>query len=167
MATGTGVYFTRMAEPSLGFELFPRDLGGRDEPPAAGTRVIGRMFGDGFSIEERADGRVVVVRAANGEVIPLNRDREALEEFLEAFEEYVRDGPPPSGPVVRTAAQMAERLALMRAGALKPAAPRTPAVSHERRVERLRKRWEAADPDALGVDGWWTGTLEQAEDEQI
>ncbi|MDA3804457.1 SUKH-4 family immunity protein [Clavibacter sp. Sh2036] len=156
-----------MTDYPLGFELFAPDGAGREEPHGDGSRVIGRIHGDEFSVMERADGRVVVVDRATGEVVPLNRDREALEEFLEAFDEYVRDGPPTSGPVVRTAAQMAERLALMRAGALKPAAPRTPAVSHERRYERLRKRCEAADRDALGVDGWWTGTLEQAEDEQI
>jgi hypothetical protein len=156
-----------MTEHLLGFALLNADAATDTDVPGVDGRIIGHIHGDEFFIVECADRTVVVVDQATSEIIPLNRDRGALEEFLAAFDEYVRTGTPASPATVMNASQAAERLALMRAGKLKPAAKQTPAISHKKRYKGLKKRLEATDRNALSDKSWWSGTLEQAKDDLI
>ncbi|WP_217180264.1 hypothetical protein [Streptomyces sp. AC495_CC817] len=133
------------------------------------AHVIGSIHdGELLVVEFADDGTTAVLDVDTGEVSALNRDRAATEAFLAAFEEYLRAGPRPQGPVVMTAAQAAERLAAFREGRIVPT-PTSPAETpHPRRLKTLRRRVRAADAAAVSDPAsWWSGPLEQAGDDLL
>ncbi|WP_435193579.1 hypothetical protein [Streptomyces sp. NRRL F-5630] len=131
------------------------------------ARVIGTIHDGELLIVENSDGSTSVRDAATGESFPLNRNRAATEGFLKAFAEYLRSGPPDAGPTIMTAEQAAERLRAFRNGQLRPASRPTEAPSHSRRLKVLRKRLQAIDGSATGSDSWWSGLIEEAENDLL
>lgn len=135
----------------------------------SGTRAIGTVHDGELVVMEHEDGSTWVRDDATGDSSPLNRDRGATEGFLEAFAQYLSSGPPAPGPTTMTAEQAAERLRAFRAGEVRP--PSRPsehrALSHRARLRTLRARLRAVDRAATGPDSWWSGLVEQAEDDLL
>ena len=153
-------------EHPFGFRLHP--VAPRTEA-VSGTREIGTVHDGELVVVEHEDGSTWVRDVATGDSSPLNRDRGATEGFLEAFAEYLSSGPPAPGPTTMTAEQAAERLRAFRAGEVRP--PSRPsgrrAPSHRARLRTLRQRLRAIDRAATGPDSWWSGLVEQAEDDLL
>ncbi|GAA3655141.1 hypothetical protein [Microbacterium marinilacus] len=134
----------------------------------SGAREIGTVHDGEFLVMENGDGTTSVCDPATGACFPLNRDRRATEGFLEAFAEYLSSGPSAPTPVTMTAEQAAERLRAFREGRVRPRVP--PAdkgLSHRARLRKLRKRLHAIDSTATGPDSWWSGVIEEAENDLL
>ncbi len=134
-----------------------------------GAREIGVVHDGELLVMEHEDGSTWVRDVATGDSSPLNRDRAATEGFLEAFAEYLSHGQPAPGPTTMTAEQAADRLRAFREGEVRP--PSRPserkALSHRARLRTLRTRLRAIDSTATGPDSWWSGLVEQAEDDLL
>lgn len=117
--------------------------------------------------EDPVAGFVWVFSADLSAAWPLNVSRSALEACLAAFERYLKDGPESSGPMVLTAEEMRERLDRRAKGELVPRTPPKRAVSHRKRMKRLRHEFKAADRSTLTRESWWSGTLEDAKSDLI
>lgn len=134
-----------------------------------GAREIGVVHDGELLVMEHEDGSTWVRDVATGDSSPLNRDRAATEGFLEAFAEYLSSGRPAPGPTTMTAEQAAERLRAFRAGEIRP--PSRPsgrrAPSHRARLRTLRTRLRAIDSAATGPESWWSGPLEEAENDLL
>lgn len=152
-------------EHPFGIRLYP--MAARDGA-VSGPREIGSVHDGEFLVMENADGTTAVCDVATGDCSPLNRDRTATEGFLEAFAEYVGSGPPAPAPVTMTAEEAAERLRAFREGRVRPRAfPQGEGLSHRRRLKRLRRRLHAIDSAATGPDSWWSGLIEEAENDLL
>ncbi len=110
-----------------------------------------------------------------GEIVQPNRthlteekERQRLD-VVQAFAEYLSSGPPAPGPTTMTAEQAAERLRAFRAGEVRPRSRPSGhgALSHGARLRTLRTRLRAVDSTATGPDSWWSGPVEQAEDDLL
>jgi hypothetical protein len=90
----------------------------------------------------------------------MNSSVDALRRFLELFGEFfaATDSPPPA---TYTAEQMAERLAALRRGEIKPAAPKPD--NRKARVEQLKKTLREIDKPGVKA-GWWSLVVEQVDD---
>lgn len=149
----------------LGIRLYP--VTARDNV-LSGAREIGTVHDGEFLVMEDGDGTTSVYDVATGECSPLNRDRSATEGFLEAFTEYLSSGPPAPMPVTMTAEQAAERLRAFREGKVRPRGlPAGNRLSHRTRLSKLRKRLHAIDSTATGPDSWWSGLIEEAENDLL
>jgi hypothetical protein len=146
---------------SDGPELRTVDAGGRT------LRVFGSVHSPAeFLLGEASDdGSTWVVDVATRQAHRLNQDRASTERYLAAFGDYLRDGPADTAMVL-TAQQASERLALLRAGKIKPGVPARRPVAHEVRLRRLLDELRAIDPEAAEAS-WWSGTIEQAEDDLL
>lgn len=152
-------------EHPFGIRLYPEAM---RADVGSGTREIGSVHDGEFLIMEASDGTTSVHDVATGERTPLNRDRRATEGFLEAFAEYLSAGPPAPTPVTMTAEQAAERLRAFREGHVRPRVPTTgKGLSHRTRLRKLRKRLHAIDSTATGPDSWWSGIIEEAENDLL
>lgn len=121
-----------------------------------------------FLVMEGSDGATSVHDVSTGDRFSLNRDRRATEGFLEAFAEYLRSGPLAPAPVTMTAEQAAERLRAFREGKVRPRSlPPGKQLSHRARVRKLRRRLHAIDSTATGPDSWWSGLIEEAENDLL
>lgn len=141
-------------DSSLGFVLYPHA-----EPGPAGareSRLIGHVHDPGELqvIEFVDDGSTAVREAGTGTIIPLNRDRSRTERFLEAFDQYVAAGPD-FGPAVFGSLDE-----LRSAGAAKDT--KRASLPHPLRYARLRAKLLLIDRRALGAEGWWAATVEEA-----
>ncbi|OCB56209.1 hypothetical protein A5722_15085 [Mycobacterium vulneris] len=152
------------AERLFGIHLYPVTVRTDD---ISGAREIGTVHDGEFLVMEHSDGSTSVRDAATGAASPLNRDREATEGFLEAFAEYLSSGPQDPGPATMTAEQAAERLRAFREGQVRPPSRAPGALSHRTRLRKLRKRLHTIDSTATGPDSWWSGAIEQAEDDLL
>jgi hypothetical protein len=134
-----------------------------------GAREIGVVHDGELLVMEHEDGSTWVRDVATGDSSPLNRDRAATEGFLEAFAEYLSSGQPAPGPTTMTAEQAAERLRAFRAGEVRPLSRPSGrrAPSHRARLRTLRTRLRAIDSAATGPDSWWSGPLEEAENDLL
>ncbi|MBE9925175.1 hypothetical protein G8C93_04610 [Cellulosimicrobium cellulans] len=135
----------------------------------SGAREIGVVHDGELLVMEHEDGSIWVRDVATGDTSPLNRDRAATEGFLEAFADYLSSGQPVPGPTTMTAEQAAERLRAFRAGEVRP--PSRPsgrrAPSHRARLRTLRARLRAIDSAATRPGSWWSGPLEEAENDLL
>lgn len=135
----------------------------------SGAREIGVVHDGELLVMEHEDGSIWVRDVATGDTSPLNRDRAATEGFLEAFADYLSSGQPVPGPTTMTAEQAAERLRAFRAGEVRP--PSRPsghrAPSHRARLRTLRARLRAVDSAATRPGSWWSGPLEEAENDLL
>lgn len=165
----TAIYRDRLQdvreEHLFGIHLYP-DAARIDAE--AGPREIGTVHGGEFVVVENADGTRSVCDVATGDRVPLNRDRKATEGFLDAFEEYVKSGPAvPTGEIM-TAEQAAERLRAFREGKVRPRVlPGGTQLSHRTRLRRLRQRLRSIDRPATGRGFWWSGPIEEAENDLL
>ncbi len=152
-------------EHLFGIHLYPATV---RTDVVSGTREIGSVHDGEFLVMEDSDGTTSVCDVATGECSPLNRDRRATEGFLEAFAEYLSSGPPAPAPVTMTAEQAAERLRAFREGRVRPRVlPAGNGLSHRARLRKLRKRLHAIDRTATGPDSWWSGLIEEAENDLL
>jgi hypothetical protein len=134
----------------------------------SGTREIGSVHDGEFLVIEDSDGTTSVCDVATGVCSPMNRDRAAIEGFLEAFAEYLSSGPPAPTAVTMTAEQAAERLRAFREGQVRPRVlPAGKGLSHRTRLRKLRKRLHEIDSTATGPDSWWSGLIEEAENDLL
>lgn len=151
-------------EQLFGIRLYPVT----SRADVAGAREIGSVHDGEFLVMEDSDGTTSVYDPATGDRFPLNRDRRATEGFLEAFAEYLSSGPPAPAPVVMTAEQAAERLRAFREGRTRPRSlPSGKRPSHRARLRELRRRLQAIDSAATGPDSWWSGRIEEAENDLL
>ncbi len=152
-------------EQLFGIRLYP--VTARDET-VSGAREIGSVHDGEFLVMEDSDGTTSVCDVATGDCSRLNRDRTATEGFLEAFAEYLSSGPPAPAPTTMTAEQAAERLRAFREGQIRPRKiPPGKGLSHRARLRKLRKRLHAIDSTATGPDSWWSGLIEEAENDLL
>ena len=152
-------------EHLFGIRLYPVTV--RDDA-VSGAREIGSVHDGEFLVMEDIDGTTSMCDVATGDYSPLNRDRRATESFLEAFAEYLSSGPPASAPVTMTAEQAAERLRAFREGQIRPRnLPPGERLSHRTRLGKLRERLHAIDSTATGPDSWWSGLIEEAENDLL
>lgn len=148
-------------EHLLGIRLYPTPV---SADVVSGTREIGTVHEGAFLVMEDSDGTTSVCDVTTGDCSPLNRDRRATEGFLEAFAEYLSSGPPAPAPVTMTAEQAAERLRAFRAGQVRPPSlPPTKGLSHRARLRKLRRRLHAIDSTATRPESWWSGPIDEAE----
>lgn len=132
------------------------------------AREIGSVHDGEFLVMEDSDGTTSVCDPATGDRFPLNRDRSATEGFLAAFADYLSSGPPAPEPVVMTAEQAAERLRAFREGRTRARTlPSGKGLSHRARLRELRSRLHAIDSAATGPDSWWSGRIEEAENDLL
>ncbi len=152
-------------EPLLGIRLYSATVRADVVP---GAREIGSVHGGELLVRENGDGTTSVCDVATGDCFPLNRDRKATEAFLEAFAEYLSSGPAAPAPVTMTAEQAAERLRAFREGQIRPPSfPPGKGLSHRARLKRLLERLHAVDRTATGPDSWWSGLIEEAENDLL
>jgi hypothetical protein len=152
----------------FGLTLYPRPTGTTRCDDRDFT-VIGQIGGpDEEQLLLDPDGHVLVLDLGSQQLAPLNSSLEALRSFLAAGERYYATGPRPSpAPMVLSGAQMQERLAAMRRGELKPAAPAPAPLPHKKRVKQLRKTLKDVDPAAIKPGTWWGVILEQLDDDLL
>jgi hypothetical protein len=152
-------------EHPFGIRLYPVTV---RADVVSGAREIGSVHDGEFLIMEAGDGTTSVCDVATGDCSPLNRDRRATEGFLEAFAEYLSSGPPAAAPVTMTAEQAAERLRAFREGLVRPRSrPPGKGLSHRTRLRNLRRRLHDIDGAATGPDSWWSGLIEEAENDLL
>ncbi|MFK4762648.1 hypothetical protein ACI3KS_17100 [Microbacterium sp. ZW T5_45] len=152
-------------EHLFGIHLYPATV---RLDTAPGAREIGTVHGGEFMITEDRDGTTSVRDVATGHCYPLNRDRKATEGFLEAFAEYLSSGPAVPSPVTMTAEQAAQRLRAFQEGQIRPPSfsPGS-GLSHRARLKKLRKRLRAIDRAASGPSSWWSGLIDEAENDLL
>ncbi|TDC86158.1 hypothetical protein E1193_00375 [Micromonospora sp. KC606] len=152
-------------ESLLGMVLYPSGQAGQADGLPRPALVIGHVHDESESqiVEFADDLSTAVLDRATGATYPLNRDRASTEQFLQAFDEYIRSGPADAPPMTLTAEQAQNLIARFQAGKITPPKPRPRPVPHRTRVKTLRHRLHEIDPDALGVEHWWRTPLEEAE----
>lgn len=152
----------------LGFQLHAdgTEIVRRHERPFT---VLGHLHSrEEFLVAEDAvDGSVWVFSADLSTAWPLNASRSALDACLAAFERYLADGPEIFGPVVVSAEEMRERLDRLARGEVSPRKTPKRTVSHRVRMKRLRQDVRSADRSALTSESWWSGVMEEAENDLI
>lgn len=117
--------------------------------------------------EDTVDGSVWVFAVDLSTTWPLNTSRSALDACLAAFEQYFEDGPKNPGTAVFTAEEMRERLERHARGEFVARESSKPALSHGKRMRRLRNDVKMADRSALTRESWWSGVLEEAKNDLI
>jgi hypothetical protein len=90
----------------------------------------------------------------------MNSSVDALNRFLDLFGQFFAAAPE-TPPMTYTAEQLAEKLAALRRGEIKPAAPRPD--NRKARVKQLKKALKEIDGAATKAE-WWSLVLEQVDD---
>jgi hypothetical protein len=146
------------SDPRFGIELYDAPAGPQRIGDTEGT-LVGHVWSlDAERLAVRDDGRVVLVDPGGRNPLDLNRDLEALREFLGAFGRYYA-GDRPAAPAPMTKAEARERLAALQRGDAAPAVEAPEKVPRETRLDLLRAELEAADPEALAAGSWWSRVL--------
>lgn len=159
--TRTLVGMSRSNNATLGVVLDAAGLTAQVTVDGARLSVIGYVWEPTTEIVAvDSAGAVWSYSPARGTRTPLNSSVEALRRFLALFEQFfVSTAAPP--PATYTAEQMAEKLAALRRGEIKPAASRPD--QRKARVKQLKKTLREIDGPAVTA-GWWSVVLEQVDD---